>query len=305
MFDAELIRSALRLSVPLGLAALGGALSERSGVVNIGLEGQMLMGAFAGYVGAMATGSAWAGALIGCTAGALLGLTHGLLTQRFRADQVVSGVAVNLFASGSTIYLMHRFYPDSPACQPFGSFSTPWLASIPVLGPVMNDQSPFVWFLIVLLLAMHRLMNHSGWGLRIRACGESASHSRLAGVPVRRIRMICVGLSGALAGLSGVYLSISQMNVFTDNMSAGKGFVALAAVIFGRWTPLGVVGASLGFGLLDAMQQRLQGSLFRGVALPSELFLAMPYLLTVVVLAGFAGRSKAPADLGKAEEDGS
>lgn len=302
MFDTELIRSALRLSVPLGLAALGGTISERSGVVNIGLEGQMLMGAFAGYAGAMLTGSAWGGSIIGCSAGALLGLTHGLLTQRFRADQVVSGAAVNLFASGSTIYLMHRFFPDTPSCTPFASVSASWLERIPVIGPVMNDQSPFVWLLILMLIAMHHLMNHSGWGLRIRACGESASHSRLAGLPVRRIRMICVGISGALAGLSGVYLSISQMNVYSDNMSAGKGFVALAAVIFGRWTPLGVVGASLGFGLLDAMQQRLQGSLFRGVEIPSELFLALPYILTVIVLAGFAGRSKAPADLGKPEE---
>ena len=302
MFDGELIRSALRLSVPLGLAALGGMISERSGIVNIGLEGQMLMGAFAGYAGAVLTGNAWLGAALGCAAGALLGLSHGWLTQRFRADQVVSGAAVNLFASGSTIYLMHRYFADSPACQPIGTIKAAWLAKVPIVGTILNDQSPFLWLLLILLFAMHRLLRVSGWGLRIRACGESAKYSRMAGVPVRLIRMVCVGISGALAGLSGVYLSINQMNVFTDNMSAGKGFVALAAVIFGRWTPLGVVGTALGFGFLDAIQQRLQGSVFHGVELPSELFLMLPYVLTVVALAGFAGRSCSPADLGKPEE---
>ncbi len=301
LFDIELFRSALRLATPLALAAMGGILSERSGVVNIGLEGQMLMGAFVGWAAAVTLGSAWIGVLCGMLAGALLGLLHAVLTQRFRADHVVSGMAVNLLSAGLTVFLLRRFFERPPGADTVAEWSLRWLQPVPVLGGLLSGQSPFVILILVLPFALHGLLYHTMWGLRVRATGESAHKSRLAGIPVRVVRYECVILSGVFAALAGTYLSLSQLNVFTEGMSAGKGFIALAAVIFGRWTPLGATAAALGFGFLDAFQQRLQGELLFGTRVPSELLLSLPYLLTIVALAGLVGRSIPPQDLGKQE----
>ncbi len=302
ILDIELLRSALRLATPLALAAMGGILSERSGVVNIGLEGQMLMGAFVGWASAVALGSGWLGVLCGVSAGALLGFLHALLTQKFRADHVVSGMAVNLLSAGMTVFLLRRFFERPPGARGVPEWSLQWLDPIPLLGGLLTRQSPFVLLMLLLPLALHWMLYHTMWGLRVRAAGESARKSRLAGINVLLIRYGCITLSGALAALAGTYLSLSQLNVFTEGMSAGKGFIALAAVIFGRWTPLGATAAALGFGFLDALQQRLQGELLFGVRVPSELLLSLPYLLTIVALAGLVGRSIPPQDLGKQEE---
>lgn len=303
VFDIELFRSALRLATPLALAAIGGILSERSGVVNIGLEGQMLMGAFVGWASAVALGNGWLGVLCGMSAGALLGLLHALLTQRFRADHVVSGMAVNLFSAGLTVFLLRRFFERPPNAPGVPEWSLNWLQPVPVLGGLLTGQSPFILLMLILPFVLHALLYHTMWGLRVRAAGESTRKSRLAGIPVVAIRYECVILSGALAGLAGTYLSLSQLKVFTEGMSAGKGFIALAAVIFGRWSPLGATAAALGFGFLDALQQRLQGETLFGVTVPSEVLLALPYLLTIVALAGLVGRSIPPADLGKQETE--
>lgn len=303
ILDIELLRSALRLATPLALAAIGGILSERSGVVNIGLEGQMLMGAFVGWASAVALGNGWLGVMCGMSAGALLGLLHALLTQRFRADHVVSGMAVNLLSAGGTVFLLRRFFerpPDAPGVPEWG---LKWLEPVPVLGGLLAGQSPFILLMLGLPFVLHTGLYHTMWGLRVRASGESMRKSRLAGISVVAIRYQCVILSGALAGLAGTYLSLSQLKVFTEGMSAGKGFIALAAVIFGRWTPLGATAAALGFGFLDALQQRLQGETLFGVQVPSELLLSLPYLLTIVALAGLVGRSIPPADLGKQETE--
>lgn len=302
VFDLELARSALRLATPLALAAMGGILSERSGVVNIGLEGQMLMGAFVGWAAAVALGSGWLGVLCGVSAGALLGFLHALLTQRFRADHVVSGMAINLLAAGLTVFLLRRFFERPPAAPGVAEWGLGALEAVPLLGGLLTRQSPFVLVMLLLPLALHALLYHTMWGLRVRAAGESAHKSRLAGIPVVTTRYTCVTLSGALAALAGTYLSLSQLNVFSEGMSAGRGFIALAAVIFGRWTPLGATAAALGFGFLDALQQRLQGETLFGVRVPSEMLLSLPYLLTIVALAGLVGRSIPPADLGKPEE---
>lgn len=302
VFDIELFRSALRLATPLALAAMGGILSERSGVVNIGLEGQMLMGAFVGWAAAVALGSGWLGVLCGVAAGVLLGFLHALLTQRFRADHVVSGMAVNLLSAGLTVFLLRRFFERPPGASGVPNWGLEWLQPIPLLGGLLSNQSPFVMLMLILPFALHALLYHTVWGLRVRAAGESARKSRLAGIGVVAIRYRCVMLSGALAALAGTYLSLSQLNVFTEGMSAGKGFIALAAVIFGRWTPLGATAAALGFGFLDALQQRLQGETLFGVRVPSEVLLSLPYLLTIVALAGLVGRSIPPQDLGKQEE---
>lgn len=303
IFDIELFRSALRLATPLALAAMGGILSERSGVVNIGLEGQMLMGAFVGWAAAVELGNGWLGVLCGMGAGALLGLIHALLTQRFRADHVVSGMAVNLFSAGATVFLLRRFYEMPPNARGVPEWSLRWLEPIPLLGDLLAGQSPFVILMLVLPFALHGLFYHTMWGLQVRASGESARKSRLAGINVVATRYLCVTLSGALAGLAGTYLSLSQLRVFTEGMSAGKGFIALAAVIFGRWTPLGATAAALGFDFLGALQQRLQGETLFGVRVPSEALLSLPYLLTIVALAGLVGRSVPPEDLGKQEAE--
>lgn len=302
VFDIELFRSALRLATPLALAAMGGILSERSGVVNIGLEGQMLMGAFVGWAAAVALGNGWLGVLCGMSAGALLGFLHALLTQRFRADHVVSGMAVNLFSAGLTVFLLRRFFEKPPGASGVPEWGLQWLQPVPLLGGLLSQQSPFVMLMLVLPFALHGLLYHTMWGLRVRAAGESARKSRLAGIQVVTTRYHCVMWSGALAALAGTYLSLSQLNVFTEGMSAGKGFIALAAVIFGRWTPLGATAAALGFGFLDALQQRLQGETLFGTRVPSEVLLSLPYLLTIIALAGLVGRSIPPEDLGKQEE---
>lgn len=302
IFDIELFRSALRLATPLALAALGGVLSERSGVVNIGLEGQMLMGAFVGWAAAVVLGSGWLGVLCGVAAGVLLGWLHALLTQRFNANHVVSGMAINLLSAGVTVFLLRRLFEKPPSAQGIPEMSLAWLQPLPVLGGLLSQQSPFVPLMLALPVALHALLYHTMWGLRVRSVGESARKSRLAGIAVVPTRYQCVALSGALAALAGTYLSLSQLNVFTEGMSAGKGFIALAAVIFGRWTPLGALAAALGFGFLDALQQRLQGEAVFGMNIPSEFLLALPYLLTIVALAGLVGRSIPPEDLGKPEE---
>lgn len=302
VFDIELLRSALRLATPLALAAMGGILSERSGVVNIGLEGQMLMGAFVGWAAAVATGSVWIGVLCGVASGAVLGLLHALLTQRFRADHVVSGMAVNLFSAGLTVFLLRRFFERPPGVEGVAKWSLAWLEPVPLLGSLLANQSPFVLIMLALPFVLHVLLYRTLWGLKVRAAGESARKSRLAGINVAMTRYTCVVLSGAFAALAGTYLSLSQLNVFSEGMSAGRGFIALAAVIFGRWTPLGATAAALGFGFLDALQQQLQGETLFGVRVPSELLLSLPYLLTIIALAGLVGRSIPPADLGKQEE---
>ncbi|MDW8103585.1 MAG: ABC transporter permease, partial [Armatimonadota bacterium] len=291
VLDIELLRSALRLATPLALAAMGGILSERSGVVNIGLEGQMLMGAFVGWAAAVMLGNGWLGVVCGVGAGALLGFLHALLTQRFRADHVVSGMAVNLLAAGLTVFLLRRFFERPPGAPGIAEWSLGWLQGVPLLGGLLAQQSPFVFLMLALPPVLHVLLYHTMWGLRVRAAGESARKSRLAGIDVVATRYACVTLSGVLAALAGTYLSLSQLNVFSEGMSAGRGFIALAAVIFGRWTPLGATVAALGFGFLDALQQRLQGETLFGVRVPSELLLSLPYLLTIVALAGLVGRS--------------
>lgn len=302
LFDLETVRSALRLSAPLVLTAMGGVLSERSGVVNIGLEGQMLAGAFGAYAVAVVTGSPWLGVAAGLTAGGLFGLLHAVVSVKFKADQVVSGVAVNLLAAGGSIYLMRSLMSGEPPAPMVADWPLTPLAGVPVIGSLLANLSPFVFLALLLPFVVHGLLAHTLWGLQVRAVGEGLRTARLIGLPVHAIRIGCVSLSGVLAGLAGSYLSISQLNVFTENMSAGRGFIALAAVIFGRWTPLGAAAAALGFGLLDAVQQRLQGAEIGGVTLPSELMLCMPYVLTVVVLAGCVGRTRAPSGLGKLED---
>lgn len=298
LFDTELIRSTLRLATPLVLASLGGVLSERSGVVNIALEGMMLVGAFFGMLGSMLTGSPWVGVLLGMTAGGLLGLIHALLTQRVRLNHIVSGVALNILALGLTSYIL-RYVMQSVGGSPSVNGLPEW--RIPLVGPMLSGQNAVFYLAVLLIVGLNFVLFATPAGLRIRSAGENPEAAQSVGIKVGTVRYMAVTGSGMLGGLAGVYLSLGQLNMFTEGMSGGRGFIALAAVIFGKWTPYGAAGAALFFGFFDALQMRLQGQAIGRVTVPSEFMLMLPYLLTIIALAGFIGKASAPAALGRNE----
>ena len=300
ILDAELFGTAIRQATPLILAALGGLLSERVGVVNIGLEGKILMGAFAAALGALLSGSLWVGLAAAVLVGLALALIHAVATQELCTDHIVSGVAINLLALGLSTYLFRQIIVpreeagESSVVPTFGSVSLGGLENLPLL----KDQSWLTLFALVLPFVLLALLTRTRWGLRVYAVGNDSQKARMMGVPVKRVRYLGVLLSGALAGLAGAFLVLAATGQFRENMSAGRGFIALAALIFGRWHPLGAAGAALGFGFFEALQMRLQGQPVFGVQLPTDLLLMLPYLLTVIALMGLLGRMKPPSDLG-------
>jgi simple sugar transport system permease protein len=303
------LAATVRNAVPLVFAAMGGLFSERSGVVNIALEGMMLIGAFAGVVGAYFTGSAWIGLLFALGAGLLTALVHAVMCITFEADQIISGTAINLLALGGTGFLMVEIFGSggtSPRINGFGTLpnlvdGTPLfgptfraLAAIPVVGPVIFDQSPLVYLLYLIVPLTFFVVFRTPFGLRLRATGEVPEAVDTAGVSVARMRYYGVALSGVLAAFGGAYLSISLLSAFTENMTNGRGFIALAALIFGRWNPIGATAAALLFGFAQAVTLRISQG-----AIPSEFLNMIPYILTIVVLAGAGGRAIAPAAVGK------
>jgi simple sugar transport system permease protein len=269
----------LRISVPYLLCALGGTFSERGGVTNIALEGTLLVGALGAVVGGHATGSATMALLCGVGAGLLLQGLYGLVVLRFRADQIVCGVAINLLAIGATRFLLKLLYDSSS--------NSPRVAAMP-------STAPLVALIVLLVVAAHLVMFHTRFGLRLRACGESPAAAATAGVSVLRVRAAGVLCAGFFGGLAGVWLA-SLQHQFVDLMSGGRGFIALAAMIFGRWRPLGAVGACLLFGAAEAAQIGLQTA---GVGPAPALTQTLPYVLTMVALAGAIGRARPPAALG-------
>ncbi len=277
----------LRITVPYAMAALGGVMSERSGVIDIALEGKLLLGAFTATLGAYYTGSIAIGALCGIAGGVATGALYALVVVRFRADQIVAGVAINMMAYGLTRYLLRI---------PFGSTANS-ARTVGFGGAVWGNW--LFWAVCFLVVVVYVGYAHTRFGLRLRACGEHPEAAITAGVSVTRVRWIAVMSAGGLAGLGGAWMSLS-LGSFAAEMSAGRGYIALAAVIMGRWHPLAAVASCLLFGFADAMQLQLQTHAF---GVPSELVETFPYLLAMVALAGLMGRSRAPAALG--EPDGS
>ncbi len=293
----QLLASTIRNATPLVFAALGGMFSERSGVVNIGLEGLMLISAFAGVVGAFLSGSAVVALAFALAAGLVFALIHALMCVTFEADQIISGTAINLLALGGTGFLMVSVFGaggTSPRVEGFGEVPIPLLSSIPVVGPALFSQSVLVYLMYVMVPVTFFVLFRTPFGLRLRATGESPEAVDTAGISVGRMRYYGVALSGLLASLGGIYLSMGILSAFTENMTGGRGFIALAALIFGRWHPIGAAGAALLFGFALAVTISAPQEV-----IPNEFLQMIPYVLTIVALAAFGGRAIAPAAIGK------
>ena len=300
VINLSLLASAIRLSTPLILAALGGMFSERGGVINIALEGIMLAGAFTAAAITALTHSPWTGLLTAALAGVLVSLIHAVASITYRADQVVVGTAINILflgvpallcgvlfgSTGSTPQLKREFtLPD---------WNLPIIERIPVARELLSGHKPVVYLALALVPISYYTLFHTRFGLRLRAVGENPEAADTAGISVARMRYSGVLISGLLAGLGGAYLSIGQNSFFARNMTAGRGFIALAALIFGKWHPVGAFFACLLFGFADAIAIRMQGV----VLIPVQFIQSIPYVLTLVVLAGFIGRAIPPWAIG-------
>jgi ABC-type uncharacterized transport system permease subunit len=280
---AAVVLLTLVKSTPIVYAALGGVISERSGVVNIGLEGMMAAGAFGAVVASFATHDPVLGGIVGLFAGiavgAFVGYILALAATKFKVDQIVAGVGINLICSGGAAYGLTLLF-NQPGASP----------EVNSLGSTGEWVLVGLAFLLAVLL--HLILYRTRWGLRVRATGENPFAVKSAGLNPLRFRMVAVIASGALAGLGGAFLSVGELNLYSDGMTAGRGFIALAAVIFGRWTPLGATGAAVVFGLFEALQYWLAGQVSW---LPADALAALPYVAAIVALAGVTGRVRAPA----------
>ncbi|ADH62556.1 inner-membrane translocator [Allomeiothermus silvanus DSM 9946] len=302
IFTLALLFSTLRQTTPILLTALGGLFSERSGVVNIGLEGMMLFGALAAAVvtqrlevpflvsdpNAQVWWVPWVGLLAGAVVGGLVALVHAIASIKYKADQIISGTAINLLALGAPSLVLEYYYDNSTSSQEV-------VNRLPLIPVGSENLSPLVFLAFLLVPVIWWVLFKTPWGLRLRAVGEHPEAAETMGVNVIRTRYIAVVISGLLAGIAGAYLSIGFLNQFVKGMSAGLGFIALAALIVGKWHPIGILGSTLLFGFASALSIQLTG---RNI-LPVPVVQAIPFILTMLVLVGFIGRSRPPAAVGK------
>jgi len=302
ILNAQFIASSIRVATPLALAGLGGVFSEKSGVVNIGLEGMILTGAFAAVAVTNFAQNPWVGVLAAVLVGIFLGLIHAITCVTFKANQIVSGVAINLFASGITIFFSWLLFGET---QIMVKTNLPiWGLFLPNIGEgstfvrnmivIFVHHSPLVYLTIIIFVLSHIIIYKTPFGLRLRSVGEYPQAADTMGVNIVNMRYIAVITSGALAGLAGSFLSLEQAHFFVKEMSGGRGFIALAAMIFGKWTPFGTAGAALLFGLGEALAIRLQGV----AAVPVQFINMVPYLLAIFVLVSAVGRAVPPAASG-------
>jgi simple sugar transport system permease protein len=315
---AGMLKNSLLRAVPLTLGALSGILSERAGVVNIAIEGMMLAAAMSGVVVASAVNLAypgatfiganvglWVGLIAAIITGALLALVHGVLSIHYKIDQVISGVVINIFSVGITSFLSSKFLQETFAqLNNSGTFPTapiPLLSRIPFIGGILFESNFFTYAMYFFLIVVHVALFYTRWGLRTRAVGEHPKAADTLGINVFRTRYIAVLLSGMMAGLAGAYFTLGSVGRFDEVMTAGRGFISLAAVIFGNWSPFGAFGSSLIFGFADALQGRL--AILR-VPIPSQFLLMAPYIATMIALAGLVGRARPPAADGQPYDKG-
>lgn len=309
MFIIALLASTLRLATPLIFAGLGGVFSEKSGVVNIGLEGMMIIGAFFGVYGTYITHKPVLGIVFAIVAGAVVALIHAFLSITMKADQVVSGTAINLFCTALASFLITRLFSVN-GVKLGGqtnivntlSYNPPaFLTKIPYIGKLVEGINWFVILAIILVAVSHFVINKTPLGLRIRSVGEHPKAADTLGISVYGIRYLCVILSGAFAGLGGAALSVGIAGIYREGMVAGRGFIALAAMIFGNWKPVGTLLATLIFAFGESLQGFAQGFSFK---LPTEVYYSIPYLLTMLALAGFVGKTTPPKEDGVPYEKG-
>ncbi|MCK6540521.1 MAG: ABC transporter permease [Anaerolineales bacterium] len=298
-----MLSSSLVRATPIALAALCGVVSERSAVINIGIEGIMLISAQAAVVTASLTGNLYLGLFFAILLGGLVAALHAYLVIRFKVDQIVSGVAINIFGTGLTSFVSSRFLEkNTDLLNNSGVFpvvSIPVLSKIPILGPMLFENNIVIYLTMLLIVALHIVLFYTPWGLRTRAVGEHPKAADTLGVNVYLVRYVNVILGGMIAGLGGAYFTIGSVGRFDEIMTAGKGFIGLAAMIFGKWNPIGAFASSLIFGFADSLQVRLQ---ILRVPIPSEFLLMAPYIVTMIVLTGVVGRAIPPAADGQPYE---
>ncbi len=299
--------SAIRLATPLIFASLGGVFSERSGVVNIALEGIMIMGAFFAVLFTHMTGQPWLGVLGAVVVGIITSLLLAVIAVTLKGNQVVAGVAINLLAVSFTAYMLELVWKRSGATPSVERALTSnpealaFLEKIPGIGRLFAEFTPFIYLAFLFVAIAFYILFKTPFGLQIRAVGEHPKAADTVGINVYRTRYICVMISGAMAGIAGASLSIGTISLFREGMTAGKGFIALAAMIFGKWHPVGALLACLFFGVADALQIQAQSF---GINVAPELLQMLPYVATILALAGIVGRATAPAASGKPYEKG-
>ena len=298
-----MISSSLVRATPIALAALCGVISERSAVINIGIEGIMLIAAQAAVVAASVTNSLYVGLIVALLMGGLIAAAHAYLVIRFKVDQIVSGVAINIFGAGLTSFLGARFLEENTDVLNnsgvFPVISIPILDRIPLLGPMLFENNIIIYLMMILVVVMHIMLFYTPWGLRTRAVGEHPKAADTLGINVNFMRYVNVIIGGMIAGLGGAYFTIGSVGRFDEFMTAGKGFIGLAAMIFGKWTPIGAFASSLIFGFADSLQVKLQ---ILRVPIPSEFLLMAPYIVTMIILTGVVGRAIPPAADGQPYE---
>jgi len=303
-FTTDFLSGSLRMSAPILFATIGGVFAERSGVMNIGLEAMILIGAFGAALGSFYTGSPIGGLVFSMMLGCIAAFLLAVLTVGLHVNQLIAGVAMNMLVGGATAFLARVFFgvdSTTNTLAGFSAFKIPVLSSIPVLGPVLFNQDILIYLLFILVPLSHYILFHTHWGLQIRAIGEYPQAADTAGVNVISTRYFCVCLSGIFGALGGAHIVLSQVYVFTENMSAGKGFIALAAIILGRWNPFGALFACLLFGLFEALQLNLQ---FSHPDIPYQIFSMLPYLVSVLAIIATVGKKGQPNALGQAFERG-
>jgi simple sugar transport system permease protein len=298
-FFIGILASGIRLATPYLYAAIGETLSQRSGVLNLGVEGQMLMGAFAAFYVTFQTGNVWLGILAALVVGALMGLAMAFVSINLQAEQGISGIGFYLFGLGMSTLLFQMLLGTVETVSGFAPIHIPILSNIPVIGDIFFQQNVLVYIAFALVPVAHFVLQKTTLGLKIRAVGENPEAADSLGVSVVTVRYITVTLGGLLSGIAGASMSIALLNVFQQNMTSGLGFIAVALVYFGGWRPLGVMLGALLFSMVNALQLRLQ---VEGVPIPSDLMVMMPYILTIIALVLTVQRVRSPSALTKAFE---
>jgi ABC-type uncharacterized transport system permease subunit len=299
---AGLFLLTLSSAVTITMAALSGIMSERAGVVNIAIEGMMLMGAMTASLIGSVTHSLWIGLFAGIASGMVMALIHGILSIRYKTDQIISGTVINIFATGLTSYISTKFLQTIPGLNDPGVFPPipiPGLVNIPFIGPILFNNNICVYIFYVVLIGLQIALFKTRWGLRVRSVGEHPKAADTLGINVFRTRYMAVLLSGAMAGFAGSYFTLGSVGRFDNLMTGGRGFIGLAAMIFVNWIPFGSAAASLLFGFADALASKLA---ILGSAIPSEFLLMTPYIFTMIALAGVVGRTISPAADGQPYE---